>query len=79
MEDKPLVKVKDEKGWYRDPDSGAIVRVDNLARERYKKQRAQINRKKEAEKNRERRLDALESKVDRLTDLLEKALEGNKD
>jgi len=71
--------VEDNPGWFRDPQSGAVVRIDNRAREKYQKQKDKINKRKQVEVDREQRLSNVEDKLDYLTQLLEKTLEKDKD
>lgn len=72
------LKVKNRDGLYRDPSSGAIIAHDPVGYRNYrmKKQLAQIKEvEKEAQKNKintiEERVEMLESKLDKIINLLE--------
>ena len=75
---KKYQPVEDNPGWFRD-SNGAIVRIDTKARNIYKKRKEQINKRKQAELDRDERLTTVEGKLDKLTDMLEKVLEGREE
>ena len=79
MKDKNYIPVKDNKGWYRDPDSGGIVNMNNGAREKYRERREKINKRNKAAEDRDRKLEELETKLDNLTEMFTQFLAKNKD
>jgi len=70
-----LVPVKDNPGWYRDMNTGAIINNSESHLFKVRKRRELINKRKEKEYQKDKKIDELEKKVDNLTDLIERLLE----
>ena len=81
---KRLLKVTDKDGLYRDPDTGAILNLDNEAYTLYLKKRQSALEKARAEKGKENEINTLRNdvnslteKVDKILNALEKLTNGN--
>lgn len=63
MENKPLLKVIDEEGLYKDPDSKAVLNLDERAHSQHVKTREMLKKKRQEELLKDARLNSLEKDV----------------
>jgi len=70
-----LLKVKDEKGLYRDAETQTILNLDDTSYIRHKQSKEFAKRKHEEERRKEARLNNLEKDVQSLKDGIQKILE----
>ena len=60
---KQLIKVADENGLYRDPETGSVVNLNDTEYQKYLKNKQHFKRKREEELLKEKRLNNLEQEV----------------
>lgn len=73
MENRKLIPT-DREGLYLDPQSGAILNVDNVKLEAYKKRKASVNEIS----NNSQRIDRLENEIGDIKSMLRELLDRGK-